>query len=196
MGEGDSRRRDTRSDRDVSRLSSSESVTKTRRTASVDREVVGPAAAGDRPGSGKDGPDVPDAAAHLQQYGKERRRPTEVFRLKPRHAIILVAFSFFVVTSIAGVYSFYVSKRLWELQLRIVTMESDLKDLRSRYDIGAEVRNRRLDILEGAVFGVVIPKATRATAGEAWQRNREDELRVRIKALEEWRLSKEKEDRQ
>lgn len=114
-----------------------------------------------------------------------------MFRLSSKHGVVLVVFSFLLLTAVACTYSFYVAKRLLELQLRIATIEADVRDVRSRYETGAEMRNRRLDILEGAVFGVTLPKIA-GTPNEAWQRNRDDEVRARLKALEEWRISRER----
>jgi hypothetical protein len=60
--------------------------------------------------------------------------------------------------------------------------------------------NRRLDVLDEAVFGTLpqaisdrpAPEIIRPPAHvQLWQRTRDSELRKRLKALEEWRLAVE-----
>lgn len=112
---------------------------------------------------------------------------------------IFVALSITIITA----WTMFVGSRLlttYKLQSQISTQELQIEQMRTQIELFDKIHEIRLEGLEREVFGehdpatpiVIGPeKPTVIHKVEPWQKNRDEELRKRIKALEEWRLQQD-----
>ncbi len=74
----------------------------------------------------------------------------------------------------------------------VAKLQSDVANMQQQHAAQLETLNARVDQLERVLFGDVVAKIEksplRPNAVELWQRNRDKELRDRIRQLELWRL--------
>lgn len=97
-----------------------------------------------------------------------------------------------------GLYAAVRIHTIARLQTEMAQLTSHVADTDAQHDAMMVQAAARLDDLERFVFGDVVaklqePAPTPAPAGpsrvQLWQRNRDQELRTRLKAIEDWRYS-------
>ena len=97
---------------------------------------------------------------------------------------------FLTGTVIWGMYTVVQTAKLADLRARTVKLEVQMQDLEQKREALNKTLDSRLIVLESATFGAQKPPET--TVGvQAWEKNRDKELRDRIHALELWRLNQQ-----
>jgi hypothetical protein len=114
---------------------------------------------------------------------------------------ILVAVTLMVLTAVVVGWTTYVASRLvitYTLDTREKLLEVQVSDLRSKLSTEQAVQNVRIEQLERFVFEDLAGARPSVIDGgpQAWQKNRDADLRRQLRDLQLWRLKVDGERKQ